>query len=75
MDLMQILQSISAKPFEKYGWIIPFGEIVQMCKLFGQDNHHFIEFKLKELEQQGLLSTVYSTEPGFEELLIGVKLH
>lgn len=75
MKLVDLVSSIDPQPTDKYGSVIFFGDIVNKCKLYGQDNHHLIDAKLKELEEQGFLTLVYQQDFGFEDLIIGVIIN
>ncbi|MCM3141332.1 hypothetical protein [Brevibacillus sp. MER 51] len=74
MQLIQLLRTLPITPFEDYGSVISFADIVNACSIYGQHNSNIIEIKLKELEKQGKLAVVYMKDPGFEELIVGVKL-
>ncbi|WP_026581047.1 MULTISPECIES: hypothetical protein [Bacillaceae] len=74
MKLIEVLNSLSPINAEKHGLIIDFPDIIQSCKLLGQDSSEMIEVKLHELEKQGLIKVVCMDDPGFENLVIGVKL-
>ncbi|WNN77573.1 hypothetical protein RKS58_06945 [Lysinibacillus capsici] len=74
MNLINILKNIPAKPFAKYGSIISFGDIMETCKLYGQDNHRLIEAYLKNLENENYLKVIYSDDFGYEDLIVGVKI-
>lgn len=74
MKLIDVLKGLPVTVASDYGTLISFGDIVQTCKLLGQDSHDMVEVKLKELEKLGKLSIVYMKDPGYEDLIVGVKL-
>lgn len=74
MKLIDVLNGLSPINADKHGMIIDFADIVQSCKLLGQDSSEMIEVKLQELERQGLIKVVCMDDPGFQDLVIGVKL-
>lgn len=74
MNIFDILKSLTPKHFVDYGAVIANADIVNACKLYGQDNTEMIRFLLLNLEKQNKLSIVYMNTPGFEDLIVGVKL-
>ncbi|AVK86022.1 hypothetical protein C3943_22250 [Lysinibacillus sp. B2A1] len=73
MKLIDVLRSLAPKPTVEYGFVILFSDIINACKVLGQDNHNIVEAQLKNLENQNLLTIVYQKE--FEDLIIGAKLN
>lgn len=74
MNLIDVLFHIEPKYTDKYGHVILFSDILDACKLYGQDNHHLIEAKLKELERQRQLDIIYLDNDLDIGLIIGVQL-
>lgn len=71
MNLIDVLKGLNPKPVLEYRTVILFSDILDACKLYGQDNPDIVKAKLIELEKQGLITLVYD-KLGYE-LLIGVK--
>ena len=74
MQMLDILKSLSLKNIEGYGNLISYSDIFRACKLQGQDNSEVIQLLLHQLENQNVLAIVHMTDPGFEDLIIGVTL-
>ncbi|GGG19506.1 hypothetical protein GCM10007425_12460 [Lysinibacillus alkalisoli] len=74
MNIFDILRSLTPKHFVDYGVVIANNDIVNACKLYGQDNADIIKSLLLNLEKQNKLSIVYMNKSGFEDLIVGVKL-
>ncbi|PAQ15038.1 hypothetical protein CD798_08320 [Bacillaceae bacterium SAOS 7] len=74
MKLIDVLKGLPITVAKDYGPIIGLDNILHACKMLGQDSSEIIELKLQELEEQGLLKIIYFNQPGYEDLMIGVKL-
>lgn len=74
MELIQLLRTLPVTPTKEYGNVISLADILNACSVYGQNNSEIVEIKLNELEKQDKLTVVYMKEPGFEELIVGVKL-
>lgn len=74
MNLLTLLHKIPLCRIEGYGDLINFGDILDVCKRYGQDNQHIIKAQLKLLEKEGLIRIIHHKDSGFEDLIIGVNL-
>ena len=73
-QLLQLIHNTKQKLFTDYGMMVDFSDIfIQLRDNYGIDNKDLLELKIREFEKQGLLKAVYMKDPGFEELLIGIK--
>ena len=74
LKLLDILKSLPIKSTNQ-GNLILNSDIINACKLYGQDNHQYIEVLLKDLENQNLLTIVYMDAEVFEDSIVGIKLY
>ena len=74
MTLIDIIKKLPLKPTVDYGNLILLSDIFKACKLYGQNDQHYIEAILKELESQGRIEIIHMNNAGFEDLIIGVKI-
>ena len=76
MNLLDILKNINPKPVVGFDhdYHIFYGDIIQTCKVLGQDNTDLIDAFLKKLEEENQIKIVYLNTPGFEDLPVGVLL-
>jgi hypothetical protein len=71
--LINVLRKLPVLPFKDYGDVISIADVYSACSLYGLEVPEIVEAKLLELEKDGILKVIYNKEPGFEELLVGVK--
>ncbi|MFI8711999.1 hypothetical protein [Brevibacillus brevis] len=71
--LINVLRKLPVLPFEDYGNLVSIADIYSACSTYGLDVREIIELKLLELEKEGTLKVIYMKNPGFEELLVGIK--
>ncbi|MFF2794951.1 hypothetical protein [Lysinibacillus xylanilyticus] len=74
MKLIDLLKNLPTKPTSN-GNLILFSDIVNTCKLHGQDNHHSIEQGLKDLENKGQLKIIYVGDDPGTGLLAGIQIN
>ncbi|WP_342471604.1 hypothetical protein MHH70_12365 [Metasolibacillus sp. FSL H7-0170] len=76
MNLLDILKSLTPKPVADYehGSHILYSDIIQTCRMLGEDNHHRIDILLKQLADNDLITIVYLKASGFEDMIAGVIL-
>ncbi len=74
LKLIDLLKNLPTKS-TNYGNLVLHSDIINACKLYGQDNHQLVDQALIELETQGQLKMVYMDNDPCVGLIVGIQLN